>query len=75
MKKIALISLCCAALFTACGDDSYSANNNANDEAVDPVLDMDRLLATMKESMWISRKCRRNKHLGMDIPKNKIDRF
>ena len=32
MKKIALISLCCAALFTACGDDSSSANSNANDE-------------------------------------------
>lgn len=29
MKKLALISLCCAALFTACGDDSSSANNNA----------------------------------------------
>ena len=26
MKKIALISLCCAALFTACGDDSSSTN-------------------------------------------------
>ena len=32
MKKIALISLCCVALFTACGDDSSSANSNANDE-------------------------------------------
>ena len=50
---------------------------NVADAVVDPMLDMDRLLATMKESMWISRKFRNNKNVGMDIPKtkNKKDRF
>lgn len=39
MKKIALASLCCAALFTACGDDSSSASNTNDSDIIAKTFD------------------------------------